>query len=81
MLLLLADPCGVALTEALPPGGPGAECVILIGPEGGFVDEEVDAVRNAGGQIVRLGPTILRIETAAVALSQRLLLVASGRPS
>ncbi len=40
---------------------------LLIGPEGGFSDEEVDAARQAGFSTVSLGPRILRTETAAVA--------------
>ncbi len=37
---------------------------IFIGPEGGFDDKEVEAVREIGGQIVTLGKRILRTETA-----------------
>ena len=75
-LVLLADPRGAALSEALPPNGPVQEYAILIGPEGGFVDGEIEAVRDAGGRIVRLSPSILRIETAAVALLAALLVLA-----
>jgi 16S rRNA (uracil1498-N3)-methyltransferase len=38
-----------------------------VGPEGGFTEEEVAAAQ--GWQLVRLGPQILRVETAAVALA------------
>jgi len=41
---------------------------ILVGPEGGFTQEEVDAVSGAGGTALALGQAVLRIETAAVAL-------------
>lgn len=41
---------------------------VAVGPEGGFSDEEIDAV-GSDGQLVSLGPRILRIETAAVALA------------
>jgi 16S rRNA (uracil1498-N3)-methyltransferase len=41
---------------------------LLIGPEGGFTDVEVNAALAAGAQTVELGEGILRIETAAVAL-------------
>jgi 16S rRNA (uracil1498-N3)-methyltransferase len=51
---------------------------ILIGPEGGFTQEEVDAVRAAGGTAVALGPAVLRIETAAVALLAMLRLGEGG---
>ena len=40
---------------------------LLAGPEGGFSDVELDAARQAGFAGVRLGPRILRTETAAVA--------------
>jgi 16S rRNA (uracil1498-N3)-methyltransferase len=40
---------------------------ILIGPEGGFTDQEVEQARRAGFTRVSLGSRILRMETAAVA--------------
>ncbi|TWU00564.1 Ribosomal RNA small subunit methyltransferase E [Botrimarina colliarenosi] len=40
---------------------------IAIGPEGGFSDEEVAAATAAGWGTLRLGKSILRIETAAIA--------------
>ncbi len=43
-------------------------CVELaIGPEGGFAPEELEALQLAGFERVRLGPRILRTETAALA--------------
>ena len=44
------------------------EVFLAIGPEGGFTDEEVALAVKAGWQTVNLGPRILRIETAALAL-------------
>lgn len=41
-------------------------CLIIIGPEGGFDDREVDMAREAGARPVHLGPRILRAETAAL---------------
>jgi len=41
--------------------------VLLIGPEGGFTLAEAEAIEQAGGNSVTLGPRILRAETAAVA--------------
>ena len=38
----------------------------LIGPEGGLDDDELHAARTAGFTPVRLGPRVLRTETAAV---------------
>lgn len=41
----------------------------VIGPEGGLADAEIDMLGEAGGLLVRLAPTILRIETAAISLA------------
>lgn len=41
-------------------------CALLIGPEGGFTDEEVAAAYTQGFQSFSLGPRVLRTETAAV---------------
>jgi 16S rRNA (uracil1498-N3)-methyltransferase len=38
----------------------------IIGSEGGWADEELEAARAAGAQIVTLGGRILRAETAAI---------------
>lgn len=55
---------GVPLGEAIAPG-PAA---ILIGPEGGFTDDERAAIRAVPeAKPVSLGPRILRADTAAVA--------------
>jgi len=40
---------------------------LLIGPEGGFSEDEVSAAQKAGFIPVSLGPRILRMETAAIA--------------
>ncbi len=44
-----------------------ASIFCLIGPEGGFAEEEVSAARAAGFTTFSLGPRILRAETAALA--------------
>jgi 16S rRNA (uracil1498-N3)-methyltransferase len=46
--------------------------VVAVGPEGGFMDDEVELARSHGWQVVGLGPRILRIETAAIVLAARL---------
>ena len=45
---------------------PSQPVAIVIGPEGGFTDPEVASLIESGWQPVSLGPTILRIETAAM---------------
>lgn len=51
-------------------GEPSLSCGhawVFIGPEGGFADGELAAMRHAGAAPFKLGPLIMRIETAAVA--------------
>jgi len=43
------------------------EVTILIGPEGGFSDAEYERAEAAGLRSVRLGPRVMRTETAAIA--------------
>jgi 16S rRNA (uracil1498-N3)-methyltransferase len=46
----------------------GAKAAILIGPEGGFTDQEREAIRAVpSARAIALGPRILRAETAAAA--------------
>jgi len=40
---------------------------IFVGPEGGFAEEEAECARENGWQTVKMGPRILRCETAPVA--------------
>lgn len=60
---------GAAEPLALPSPGavPPAAVIVVIGPEGGFSDTEARAAAAAGFDLLRLGPRILRAETAAVA--------------
>ncbi|WP_163194266.1 16S rRNA (uracil(1498)-N(3))-methyltransferase [Clostridium thermarum] len=39
---------------------------VVIGPEGGFEEEEIKSLKDIGGYIVTLGPRILRTETAGI---------------
>jgi len=53
-----------------------APVTLLVGPEGGLSEEEVESARAHGFRSVSLGPRILRVETAAlvaVALTQSAL--------
>ena len=69
----LAHPGGSTAWRAEPPGA-DAPVVAAIGPEGGFTDREVDAARSAGWQIIDLTATILRVETAGLAVAAHCLL-------
>ena len=46
---------------------PAGAVLLLAGPEGGWAPEEEEAARRAGFVPVRLGPRVLRTETAALA--------------
>jgi 16S rRNA (uracil1498-N3)-methyltransferase len=51
-------------TAELPATG---EIVLVVGPEGGIADSELETFRAAGARAVRLGPSVLRTSTAGVA--------------
>jgi len=56
-----------SLKDALSSGDrPPASVAVLIGPEGGFSDDEVRQACDHGAVPIGLGPRILRTETAAV---------------
>jgi len=58
-------PGGAGSLRDLPaPTGP---VVLLVGPEGGFEDEELKAATVAGFQPLTLGPRVMRTETAGMA--------------
>lgn len=46
---------------------------IVVGPEGGFTEEELAKAREAGFKLFGLGPRILRTETAGLAVASALL--------
>jgi 16S rRNA (uracil1498-N3)-methyltransferase len=52
--------------------------VIFIGPEGGLTESETGAIRRAGGTPIRIGRQILRIETAAIAMTTAALLLTAN---
>lgn len=52
--------------EALSEIKAGMKIGIIIGPEGGFEDSEVESATDKGGKVVSLGSRILRTETAAM---------------
>ncbi len=62
--VLLSPSAGLRIAD-LPP--PQEGIVVLIGPEGGLAEAEQRAALAAGFLAVRLGPRVLRTETAAIA--------------
>ncbi|MDQ0205529.1 16S rRNA (uracil(1498)-N(3))-methyltransferase [Alkalicoccobacillus murimartini] len=47
---------------------PGDKLLVLIGPEGGFSEDEIVLFEQAGAKACGLGPRILRTETASLAV-------------
>lgn len=62
-LCLTLDPRASATIKTLTPA---LSIRLVIGPEGGFTDQEVNATAAAGFNGIQLGPRILRTETAAL---------------
>jgi 16S rRNA (uracil1498-N3)-methyltransferase len=65
--LVAFDPGGVPLADALDAAAPGH--LAITGPEGGLAPDEVAACAAAGARVARLGPRVLRAETAALAVA------------
>ena len=61
----LLDPEGDAAVHAI--DAPEGDCVLAIGPEGGWSPRDKQALHAAGFTGLRLGPRILRTETAGLA--------------
>ena len=64
---LLLDFDGIDLTEKLNALVQRDQLSLLIGPEGGLSQAEIDLAKKQGFEGVRLGPRVLRTETAAMA--------------
>ena len=63
--LLFLSPLASARLADLPP--PQGLQILVAGPEGGFEADEIAALESADAIPVRLGPRVLRTETAALA--------------
>jgi len=64
--LMFSECGGGALNRAAPAV---QHVTALVGSEGGWAKDEIEAARSAGFQIVTLGGRILRAETAAIAVT------------
>ena len=63
----------VSLKSALKTVHRSDRIAILIGPEGGFSEREIEILRQKGAVSVSLGPRILRTETAGMAMLAQIL--------
>lgn len=77
-LRLLADPAGEPFSSLQPEIRNRQSVHFAIGPEGGFTAAEVAAAKSAGWKAVALGNSILRIETAAIALAAACIALATN---
>ncbi|MFP5261188.1 MAG: 16S rRNA (uracil(1498)-N(3))-methyltransferase [Blastocatellia bacterium] len=65
-LLVFSEKGGAPITAALSRAVDSSGVVALVGPEGGWGDEELALLDERGARAVTLGPRVLRAETAAV---------------
>jgi len=66
--MLIGDPQGELFQPQMIPVGSG-ETLLLIGPEGGWSEAELESATRAGAKRVRIADQILRTETAALQLA------------
>jgi 16S rRNA (uracil1498-N3)-methyltransferase len=68
--LMFAERAGTSFEKTLgETSSESPEAIALVGPEGGWSDEEIDQGRAAEWKIVTLGGRILRAETAAIVIA------------
>ncbi|MBI1748635.1 MAG: 16S rRNA (uracil(1498)-N(3))-methyltransferase [Acidobacteria bacterium] len=65
--LCLSERGGQPLKQLLPPALP-SKIVVIVGPEGGWSDQDLTILTGHGFNLVTLGPRILRTETAALVI-------------
>lgn len=72
---VVAHPNGVSSDPTVLRDGAeqGGRMLLAVGPEGGWVDEEVELMESKGFVRCSLGPRILRTDTALIALLSRFL--------
>lgn len=77
---LVADPGSAVPIETCVTAGPWTPTVVAIGPEGGWMDRELDTLVERGFHRFSLGAPILRTEAAVVAALAQLTLLARLPP-
>jgi len=68
--IMCVEPARAAGGPGSLPGVPPSEALLLVGPEGGWAEAEIEQAMYSGARLLHLGPRTLRAETApTVALS------------
>jgi 16S rRNA (uracil1498-N3)-methyltransferase len=73
LAVVLHEDAATPLSDVLSVGVPAGEVVVVVGPEGGLTDAEVDRLVAAGATAVHLGPEVLRTSTAGLAAAAAIL--------
>jgi 16S rRNA (uracil1498-N3)-methyltransferase len=63
------EPVAMALADVLSEGEATGDAAVWIGPEGGMTDDELAGLHGIAARPVRLGPNVLRLETAAIVVA------------
>ncbi len=66
-MLVLEPTADTPLAHWRPEDQDDRDILLVVGPEGGISGTELDALRDAGATLVRLGPEVLRTSTAGPA--------------
>ncbi|MDZ7266595.1 MAG: 16S rRNA (uracil(1498)-N(3))-methyltransferase [candidate division KSB1 bacterium] len=72
-LALLAHPTAIDISAKLGGQALPRRVLLLVGPEGGFSEEEVTLAQQAGCKLLSLGPRRLRAETAGLVAAAKVL--------
>jgi len=67
-VLMFSERGGQSLAEAINVSNKPRRLIAVVGPEGGWADEEIELARSEGWSIITLGGRTLRAETAAIAI-------------
>ena len=67
VLFLSPEANGMSLKEVLRQNHGRTRVALLVGPEGGFSEKEVEEAKRAGFCFAHMGPRIMRTETASIA--------------
>jgi 16S rRNA (uracil1498-N3)-methyltransferase len=67
--LMFAERDGEALAESSHDSVDRTEATAVVGPEGGWTDDDINQARLAGFEIVTLGGRVMRAETAAIVVA------------